>query len=350
MYTAAMASSYKALRGRIHALNDTATPTHGPKGYNRYGAAPLPLVIGSSSFAADETAGLSAPIRNRAPEEDQWQSDEEDDLPLPRRRNNDDDATQAAHQAQNPAAAAASEQARLEALLDDPLFSSSLPQPLQQEGDAASALNGSAPAPAAAPAARGQVAAPAAGLLGGEEDGEAFGGGFFGSVARRNPTSLFGGGGDLGFGGGGGLFGGEGASLFGGGGVSSLFARTGGESLFGESVPPAPAPAAPAAPAAPTAPVAAQAQAAAPSMQQPASPAVGGGGGLPEDDWVDVASAPPTAVAAAAPQPPAPAPAPAERKPGRCTPVLLVRACGAHVYACVRVRGFARFPSLVSVM
>ena len=86
-YTAAMAASYKALRGRIHAINNTLAPApgQGPSGYTRYCRAPLPLVIGSASFAADDWAGLAAPIAKHV-EEETWVSDEEDDLPLVRRR------------------------------------------------------------------------------------------------------------------------------------------------------------------------------------------------------------------------------------------------------------------------
>ena len=86
-YTAAMAASYKALRGRIHAINNTSAPApgQGPGFYTRYYRAPLPLVIGSASFAADDWAGLAAPIA-RHMEEETWVSDEEDDLPLVRHR------------------------------------------------------------------------------------------------------------------------------------------------------------------------------------------------------------------------------------------------------------------------
>lgn len=86
-YTAAMAASYKALRGRIHAINNTSAPTsrQGPNGCTRYSRAPLPLVIGSASFASDDWAGLAAPIAKHV-EEETWVSDEDDDLPLVRRR------------------------------------------------------------------------------------------------------------------------------------------------------------------------------------------------------------------------------------------------------------------------
>jgi hypothetical protein len=82
-----MAESYKALRGRIHAINNTSAPApgQGPNGYTRYSRVPLPLVIGSASFAADDWAGLAAPIAKHV-EEETWVSDEEDDLPLVRRR------------------------------------------------------------------------------------------------------------------------------------------------------------------------------------------------------------------------------------------------------------------------
>jgi len=323
-----MAASYKALRGRIHAIHDTtaAGPGQGPNGYNRYNRAPLPLVIGSASFAADDTAGLSAPIPRHV-EEESWVSDEEDDLPLARPRNAARDASNGTSQPQGAPAGDMSEEARLQALLDDPLFGSSLPAPATQAGAAvAPGVNGSAPPQAGAAPAAAPAVASAAGLVGGEEDGDAFGGGFFGSVTRRSTASLFGGS-DLGFGAdAGGLFGGAADSVFGGGG-GGLFSRAGGESLFGESVAPPPAPT----PAAPTpAPPAAAAQpagaAAAPLPPPPAMPAaqpplatVGEDAAEQEDEWVEVAPAQPVA-----PPPPAVPPAAAQRKPGRCVCVRVV--------------------------
>ena len=159
-----MAASYKALRGRIRALNDTSTQ-NGTNGFNRYECSPLPLLIGSSSFAAAEDAGLSAPVRKAAQEQEPWESeDDEDERLLAARRRSanpaaegDGSASLPAHDTQAAAAQDQCEQARLEALLQDPLFSSSL-LPVPQEGTAAAAAEGAA----AGVAGGTQVPAPAA--------------------------------------------------------------------------------------------------------------------------------------------------------------------------------------------
>ena len=120
-------------------------------GYNRR---PLPHLIGSTLFAGDDMAGLALPSAPPlAPADDVWESEEEDWGVQTRGSEveHDDLAQGVAHQTTAPVGAAVagagvviSEEERLQALLQDPLFSSSIPasQPPQAASEAQVVVGG----------------------------------------------------------------------------------------------------------------------------------------------------------------------------------------------------------------
>ena len=141
--------TYTNIHANIHYRSSALPHAYG------YSRRPLPHVIGSARFAGDDMAGLALPSASTppAPADDVWESEDEDWGVQTRGSEveHDDLAQGVAHLTTASAGAAGagagvviSEEERLQALLQDPLFSSSIPasQPPQAASEAQVVVGG----------------------------------------------------------------------------------------------------------------------------------------------------------------------------------------------------------------